>query len=412
MVFAMGETGASAVTSVRTGLDVCVADGFARLKGLRVGAICNPTSVDRNFRHLADLLAAAEGLSLGALFGPEHGVRGTAQDMVAVEGGARDPRTGVVVHSLYGPTFDSLMPTPEMLEGLDALVFDIQDVGARYYTYVYTMALCMRAAGRAGLAFFVLDRPNPLGGVEVEGNRVEEPYRSFVGMYDLPARHGMTAGELARLFNELHPPKERCELHVIPCEGWDRRVGWAATGLPWIPPSPNMPTPDTALVYPGMCLVEGTNLSEGRGTTRPFELFGAPFLDPWELAEALGSEDLPGVRFRPCHFEPMFQKHAKTICGGVMLHVDDPQAFRPFRTGVACILWAHRLGGEAFAWRTETYEYRDDVPAIDLLYGSPGLREAAAAGRSVAELAAEWEPVESRFREIRAQHLLYEEGRP
>jgi uncharacterized protein YbbC (DUF1343 family) len=396
--------------TTRTGLDVWAEEGFSRLRGLRVGAICNPTSVDRNFVHLADHLARAEGVTLGALFGPEHGVRGTAQDMIVVEGGARDPRTGVVVHSLYGPTFDSLMPTPEMLRGLDALVFDIQDVGARYYTYVYTMALCMRAAGRAGLAFYVLDRPNPLGGVRVEGNQVAEPYRSFVGMYDLPARHGMTAGELARLFNELHPPEERCELHVVRCEGWDRRREWSATGLPWIPPSPNMPTPDTARVYPGMCLVEGTNLSEGRGTTRPFEIFGAPFLDPWELADALSAEKLPGVRFRPCHFEPTFQKHAKKLCGGVMLHVDDPEAFLPFRTGVACILWACRLGGEAFAWRTETYEYRDDVPAIDLLYGSPRLRELAAAGATLEEIAAEWEEPLARFSAIRARHLLYEEA--
>ncbi|HLV60301.1 MAG TPA: DUF1343 domain-containing protein [Fredinandcohnia sp.] len=395
--------------TTRTGLDVLVGEGFARLRGLRVGAICNPTSVDRDFVHLADHLARAEGVHLAALFGPEHGVRGTAQDMVAVGGEQRDPRTGVIVHSLYGPTFESLMPTPAMLEGLDALVFDIQDVGARYYTYVYTMALAMRAAGRAGLKFVVLDRPNPLGGIHVEGNRVEPPYRSFVGMYDLPARHGMTAGELARLFNALHPPEERCELEVVRCEGWDRSRQWEATGLPWIPPSPNMPTVDTARVYPGMCLVEGTLLSEGRGTTRPFELFGAPYLDPWELAEGLSSEGLPGVRFRPCHFEPTFQKHARTICGGVMLHVDDPEAFLPFRTGVACILWAHRLGGPHFAWRTEIYEYRDDVPAIDLLYGSDGLRKAAEEGRSLSELAAAWEEPQARFRALREPHLLYEE---
>ncbi len=394
---------------IKTGLDVLAAEGFARLRGLRVGAICNPTSVDSNFIHLADHLAKAEGVELAALFGPEHGVRGTAQDMVAVEGEHRDPRTGVVVHSLYGPTFDSLAPTPEMLEGLDALVFDIQDVGARYYTYVYTMALCMRAAGRAGLKFFVLDRPNPLGGA-VEGNQVEPPFRSFVGMYDLPARHGTTAGELAGLFNELHPPEERCELEVVRVEGWNRGMQWEETGLVWIPPSPNMPTVDTARVYPGMCLVEGTNLSEGRGTTRPFENFGAPYLDPWELAEALTAEKLPGVRFRPCYFEPTFQKHARTICGGVMLHGDDPASFLPFRTGVPCILWAHRLGRARFPWRTETYEYRDDVPAIDLLYGSPRLREAAEAGLGLSELVAEWEEPLARFLERREKHLLYPDG--
>lgn len=395
--------------STKTGLDVLVGENFARLRGRRVGAICNPTSVDRELRHLADHLAAADGVGLVALFGPEHGIRGTAQDMIHVEGESRDARTGVPVHSLYGPTFDSLMPTPEMLRGIEVLVFDIQDVGARYYTYVYTMALAMRAAGRAGIRFVVLDRPNPIDGVHVEGNRVREPYRSFVGMYDIPARHGMSAGELAGLFNELHPEEERCELEVVRCEGWDRRRGWEATGLPWIPPSPNMPTVDTALVYPGMCLVEGTNLSEGRGTTRPFELFGAPFLDPWELAEGLSSEGLPGVRFRPCYFEPTFQKHARRNCGGVMLHVDDASVFLPFRTGVACILWAARLGGEAFRWRTEEYEYRSDVPAIDLLTGSDETRKGIDAGRSLVEVCRGWDEEVRAFLSLRGRHLLYEE---
>lgn len=393
----------------KTGLEVWVEDGFAALRGLRVGAICNPTSVDRDFVHLADHLAAAEGVHLAALFGPEHGIRGTAQDMIHVEGEALDPRTGVPVHSLYGPTFESLQPTPRMLEGLDALVFDIQDVGARYYTYVYTMALSMRAAGRAGLRFYVLDRPNPIDGIHVEGNRVHEPFRSFVGMYDLPARHGMTAGELASLFNELHPEEERCELEVIRCQGWDRRKGWEATGLPWIPPSPNMPTVDTALVYPGMCLVEGTLLSEGRGTTRPFENYGAPYLDPWALAEALEGEGLPGVRFRPAYFEPTFQKHARTLCGGVMLHVDDPAAFQSFRTGAACVLWAARLGGEAFRWRTEEYEYRDDVPAIDLLTGSDAFRLGVDGGLSLEAITAPWEAELQAFLPTRRRHLLYPE---
>lgn len=395
---------------VKTGLDRWVEEGFRALRGLRVGAICNPTAVDASFVHLADHLMAAEGVTLAALFGPEHGIRGTAQDMIVVEGDARDKRTGVPVHSLYGPTFDSLAPTPEMLEGLDALVFDIQDVGARYYTYVYTMALCMRAAGRAGLKFFVLDRPNPIGGA-VEGNEVEEPYRSFVGMYDLPNRHGMTAGELAQLFNARHPPEERCELEVVRCEGWSRDMLWAETGLPFIPPSPNMPTADTALVYPGMCMIEGTLLSEGRGTTRPFETWGAPYLDPYALAEGLASENLPGVAFRPCHFEPTFQKHARKDCGGVMLHVHDPRAFLPVRTGVACILWAKRLGGEAFAWRTEIYEYRDDVPAIDLLAGNERLRQGIDADRSLDELCAGWDEAAARFLAERKPFLLYEERR-
>lgn len=394
---------------MRTGLEMAVADGFSALRGLRVGAICNPTAVDRDFVHLADHLAAAKGVHLAALFGPEHGIRGTAQDMIHVEGGARDPRTGVIVHSLYGPTFDSLAPTPDMLEGLDALVFDIQDVGSRYYTYVYTMALCMRAAGRAGLRFFVLDRPNPIGGVRVEGNSVREPFRSFVGMYDLPNRHGMTAGELAGLFNELHPEEERCDLQVIRCEGWDRRREWDATGLAFVPPSPNMPTVDTARVYPGMCMLEGTNLSEGRGTTRPFELWGAPFLDPDALAERLRAERLPGVAFRPAYFEPTFQKQARQICGGVMLHVTDPDTFEPVRTGVACLLAAREIGGDAFRWRTEEYEYRDDVPAIDLLAGNDELRQGIDAGKPLSELVAGWQEELERFLPLRQRHLIYPE---
>ncbi|AKU90478.1 exo-beta-N-acetylmuramidase NamZ domain-containing protein [Vulgatibacter incomptus] len=392
--------------ATRTGLDVCVEDGFSKLRGLRVGAICNPTSVDRSFVHLADRLAAAPGVTLAALFGPEHGIRGTAQYMVQVDE-RRDERTGVEVHSLYGPTFDSLSPTPAMLVGLDALVFDIQDVGSRYYTYVYTMALAMRAAGRAGLKFFVLDRPNPIGGLLVEGGPVRERYRSFVGLYDLPTRHGMTAGELARLFNERHERAERCELEVIRCEGWDRRSEWDATGLPFVPPSPNMPTVDTARVYPGMCLFEGTNVSEGRGTTRPFELWGAPFLDPYALASRLEAERLPGVAFRPCWFEPTFEKHARTACGGVMIHVTDRDAFLSVRTGIACLRAARALGGDAFRWRTTEYEFRSDVPAVDLLAGDDAIREGIDAGRSLDELTSGWAPYLASFLPERERHLLY-----
>ncbi len=396
--------------TVRTGLDVAAATRFPALAGLRVGAICNPTSVDAGFRHLADLLAATPGVELAALFGPEHGIRGAAQDMIGVAGEVRDGRTGVPVHSLYGSTFDSLAPTPDMLRGLDALVFDVQDVGARYYTFVYTMALCMRAAARAGLKFVVLDRPNPIDGVHVEGNLVREPLRSFVGLYPLPARHGMTAGELAGLFNELHAASgERCDLTVVRCQGWDRRREWDATGLHWLPPSPNMPTVDTARVYPGGCLFEGTNLSEGRGTTRPFELWGAPWLDPYELCEALAAERLPGIRFRPVYFEPTFHKHAGQTCGGAFWHVDDRDAFRPIRTGLACLRAARRLGGAAFRWRTERYEFRDDVPAIDLLAGDAAVREAIDADRPLEAITRGWDEELARFVPLREKHLLYGE---
>lgn len=389
---------------VRTGLDVWESEQFRALRGLKVGAIVNPTSVDHRFRHLADLLRAAPGVTLAALFGPEHGVRGEAQYMESV-GDAREPRTGVPVHSLYGSTAESLRPRAEWLEGLDVVVFDIQDVGARYYTYLYTLALAMEACAKAGVRFVVLDRPNPLGGERVEGNLVEVGFRSFVGLYPLPNRHGMTLGELARMLNA----EERfgCDLAVVPCLGWSRRMRWSETGLPFIPPSPNMPTPDTAQVYPGTCLLEGTNLSEGRGTCRPFEQFGAPFLDAHAVAEALERHALPGLRVRPVHFTPTWDKHRGEECGGAFLHVVDPAAFPSVRTGLAVVSEARRLGGADFRWRAEAYEFVTDVPAFDLLCGNARVRQALEAGAEFEEVARLLDGAEVAFLERRAPHLLY-----
>ncbi|MBS2027685.1 MAG: DUF1343 domain-containing protein [Deltaproteobacteria bacterium] len=379
--------------------------GFDFLRGKRVGAICNPTAVDDTFRHLADLLREANGVTLAALFGPEHGVRGAAQDMIGVDSD-RDPKTGVPVHSLYGKTFDSLKPTPESLQGLDALVFDIQDVGSRYYTFVYTMALCMQAAAKAKIPFFVLDRPNPIGLEAVEGNIVHEGFGSFVGMYPIATRHGMTAGELAKYFNVEHGIG--CELTVIACEGLKRSMLWEDMGLQFVPPSPNMPTPDTALVYPGMCLAEGTNLNEGRGTTRPFEIFGAPYLDPEEYAAALTAEKLPGVMFRPLHFLPTFHKHAGKDCGGVMIHVTDKRAFLPVRTGAATMLHAWRQAHtRGFAWRTEKYEFVDDVLAIDLLFGTDSVRKGIEAGKPLDGCLDGFATDLATFQKKRARHLIY-----
>ncbi|HCF61718.1 MAG TPA: DUF1343 domain-containing protein [Myxococcales bacterium] len=389
---------------VRTGLEVLAAQRFTPLAGKRVGAVCNPTSVDERFEHLADLLRAAPQVELAALFGPEHGVRGEAQDMVGV-GDAVDPRTGVPVHSLYGERFESLSPTEESLRGLDALVFDIQDVGSRYYTFVYTMALCMKAAAREKLAFYVLDRPNPIGGTQVEGNLVHPGFESFVGMYPIPNRHGMTAGELARYFNAEQ--RIGCELTVVPCEGWSREGWWEQTGLDFVPPSPNMPTVDTACVYPGLCMVEGTNLSEGRGTTRPFEVIGAPFLDPYRFCEALRAERLPGVAFRPLSFRPTFQKHAGKSCGGAMLHVRDRDSFLPVRTGIAVLRAARQVAKEAFRWRTERYEFIDDKPAIDLLCGTDSVRLGIDAGRDLDGCMAGFEEDLKGFLPVRARYLLY-----
>ena len=392
--------------AVRTGLDVCVADDFSAVRGMRVGAIVNPTSVDRRFRHLADLLAAAPGVKLAALFGPEHGVRGEAQYMVAVEDAARGPLTGVPVHSLYGSTFESLSPRAEWLEGLDALIFDIQDVGCRYYTYVYTMALAMKAAARARVRFVVLDRPNPIGGTHVEGNLVGERFRSFVGLYPLPNRHGMTAGELARLFNAREG--WGCDLTVIPCEGWRRSRDWGDTDLAFVPPSPNMPTVDTALVYPGMCLGEGTNVSEGRGTCRPFEQFGAPWVRSDALVERLEREKLPGVHFRACAFTPTFDKFHGESCNGAFIHVVDRNAFRPVRTGIAIFKALHDLHPRQFAWRADAYEFVEDVPAFDLLCGTDRVRKGIVEGWNLDRLLDGFDEDLQMFLPERRQHLLYD----
>lgn len=389
---------------VRTGLDVWLDQDFENLRGQAVGAIVNPTSVDCDFRHLADLLAASSHVHLKVLFGPEHGIRGEAQDMIGVEH-AVDRKTNVPVHSLYGDRPESLRPTAEQLEGLDTLVFDVQDVGSRYYTFAATMKYAMEAAAERGLRFVVLDRPNPIGGVTVEGPTVSTGHESFVSSHPLPIRHGLTVAELAWLFRK--DGELDLDLEVVTCQGWERRDRWEATGLPWIAPSPNMPTPATALVYPGGCLIEGTNLSEGRGTTRPFELCGAPWLDGSALAERLTEWRLPGAAFRACGFLPMFQKHAGTLCQGVQVHVTEPDVFRPTATYVALLLAAREQDPDRFAWRTEPYEFIRQPIAIDLLFGSSRERERIEAGRPWTEIADAWSENEAEFRNRREESLLY-----
>jgi uncharacterized protein YbbC (DUF1343 family) len=343
-------------------------------------------------------------VELAALFGPEHGVRGDAQYMAAVAG-ERDPHTGVPVHSLYGASEASLRPAPGQLEGLDALVFDVQDVGTRWYTYQATMMLCLEAAAAAHLAFVVLDRPNPVGGLAVEGPRLRPGFESFCGRHDLAVRHGLTVGELARLFRaEL---RLEVALEVVPCEGWRRGARFRETGLPWVLPSPNMPTPETALVYPGTSQLEGTNLSEGRGTTRPFELVGAPWLDGARLARELAAERLPGVVFRPASFVPTWDKHAGVRCHGVELAVRDPERFLPFRTGLAVVLHARRQDPARFAWRSEAYEFVAGIPAFDLLCGSARERVAIEAGAGLADLVRGFAPEERAFRRRRVPYLRY-----
>jgi uncharacterized protein YbbC (DUF1343 family) len=390
---------------MRTGLECLLENPRRWLGRRRVGLVANPTTVDSELRHGADLMRAHPEIDLRLLFGPEHGIRGSAQDMIGVNDG-RDPATGLPEVSLYGPTFASLSPTVEHLSQIDVLVFDVQDVGARYYTYAATMALCMRAAGAVGVGMVVLDRPNPMGGLRVEGGGLDPGLENFCALYPVPQRHGLTVGELARLYRDAFDLD--CDLTVVPCAGWRRAQYFDETGLPWVMPSPNMPTLDTAIVYPGMCLLEGTNLSEGRGTTRPFELFGAPFLDGRALAAELAGFGLPGVRFRPCVIEPTFHKFARQRCGAVQVHVTDRRAFDSYRTGLAVLVAARRLAPADFRWRTEPYEFRDDVPAIDLLTGTAAVRQAIDGGANLDEVARIACAGTERYQAGRPAALLYD----
>ena len=374
-----------------------------RLRGQRVGIVSNPASVDGAFTHVVDALIGAPGVTLGAIFGPQHGFRSDVQDNMIETAHAEDAERRVPVYSLYSDTRE---PTPEMLAGLDVLVIDLQDIGARIYTYVYTMANCLRAGARLGLPIIVCDRPNPIGGVAVEGPMLDPAYASFVGQFPIPMRHGMTIGELARLFNDHFGIGARLE--VITLEGWSRDRYGDEAGAPWVMPSPNIPTLETAVVFPGTVLLEGTMASEGRGTTRPFELVGAPWVRAERLAADLNARALPGVHFRAAVFEPTFQKHARTTCGGCQIHVTDRRAFRPVMTGVALIEAIRAQDPAAFAWRPPPYEYEHDKQPIDILAGSPALREALESGARAEEIAATWPAAGAPFVAARARCLLYD----
>ena len=389
------------MTAVLSGLDVLLGRLRTLLGGQSVGLLCHSASVTADLTPAPEALMRVKGVKLRRLFAPEHGITGAAQDLVLV-GHERDPLTGLPVMSLYGKRLD---PEPRALDGLDALVIDLQDVGARYYTYNWTMALAMQAAARVNLPVIVLDRPNPLGGERLEGNWPEAGWRSFVGLYPLPIRHGMTMGELAGYLNDTHALG--CDLTVVPMLGWKRGMLWEDTGLPWVAPSPNMPTPDTARVYPGGCLIEGTNLSEGRGTTRPFEWIGAPYLDGPRLARALECRGLPGVRFRPVGFEPAFHKWKGQRCGGVQVHVTDAARFKPFATYVALIAEARGQAPRRFRRRQPPYEFERVRLPMDLLCGGPRIRRALERGVPLARLEASWQPDLVRFARERRPYLLY-----
>jgi uncharacterized protein YbbC (DUF1343 family) len=385
---------------VRLGSDLLLSS--PRLKGTRVGVVCNHASLDRGFLHIVDRLAAADHLTLAAIFGPQHGFRSDVQDNMIETPHADDPGRRVPIYSLYSETRE---PTAEMLNGIDVLVIDLQDVGARIYTYIYTMANCMRACARHRIPVIVCDRPNPIGGVDVEGARLVPGFESFVGQFPIPMRHGMTIGELARFFNEVF--SIGAQLEVVTMEGWRRDMYADQTGLPWVMPSPNMPTLDSAIAYPGTVLFEGIMLSEGRGTTRPFELVGAPWIEAERFARDMNALGFTGVHFRPAVFEPTFQKHAKQTCGGCQIHVIARHLFKPVLVGVALAGMFRRTNPSKFAWRQPPYEYEHDKMPIDILAGSDTLRTQIEADVPAAEIAASWKADEDAFRTVRERFLMY-----
>jgi len=388
---------------VETGLER-IANGdvevLANLRGRRLGLVAHPASVDSRLRHAHVVLEAA-GCRVNALFGPEHGYGGEAQMQVAI--GAETSRGGLEVHSLYGKTEAELSPRAEWLRDLDAVVIDLQDVGSRYYTFVWTAVYVLRRAASLGIEVIVLDRPNPLGGVRVEGGPQRPGYRSFVGLHDVAVRHGMTIGELCGLAcarDGLDP----ASLRVVPMRGYHREFEFRHTGLPWVLPSPNMPSPATARVYPGGCLLEGTNMSEGRGTTRPFEIWGAPFVDG---AALLARVKTAGALLRPLHFIPAFDKFAGQRCGGVQVHMTDPERFNPYESYLRVIAGARDLFGDAMAWNRDAYEFVTDRPAIDLLTGGPEFRTLTDAGGAVDDWLREDALAAEQFSRNRREFLLY-----
>ena len=391
---------AAASVSVRLGSDILL--GSSRLRGLRVGVLCNHASVDYGFVHILDRVAAADGVTLAAIFGPQHGFRSDVQDNMIETPHGDDPSRRVPVYSLYSETRE---PTDAMLRGLDVLVVDLQDIGARIYTYIYTVANCLKACARHRIPVVICDRPNPINGVDVEGETLRRGFESFVGLFPIPMRHGLTMGEIAQLFNKEFGLG--ADVEVVRMEGWRRDMYSDAAGTPWVMPSPNMPTLEAAVVYPGTVLFEGTMLSEGRGTTRPFELLGAPWIDAERFAREMNQLQLPGTIFRPAVFEPTFQKHAKQPCGGCQIHVTDRQAFKPVMTGVALIAMFRRFDEARFAWRQPPYEYEKEKLPFDILAGSDMLRLQIEKGMKATDIAASWQDDENAFRKLRDRYLLY-----
>jgi uncharacterized protein YbbC (DUF1343 family) len=388
--------------AVKLGIEQALAECADLFKNQRVGLICNQASVNHEFDHAADLFFENSDINLVALFGPQHGIRGDVQDNMIETAHAFDKKTKLPIYSLYSETRE---PTEEMLKDLDTLVFDLQDVGGRVYTFIYTMANVMIACAKFGKKMVVCDRPNPINGNDVEGNLLEKEYASFVGQYPIPMRHGLTVGELAKLFNQEF--EINCDLEVIKMNNWAREDYFDETDAPWVMPSPNIPVPDTTVVFPATVYFEGTQISEGRGTTRPFEIVGAPFVDSDELVDTLTELELPGVKFRAINFMPTFQKHANTVCGGVFVHVIDRKVFEPVITGIAIVKTIYDLYTNDFKWKNPPYEYVYDLNPFDVISGTDKIRKFIETGADINTIKQYWEKDVKDFQELRQKYLLY-----
>lgn len=387
---------------VKSGIDIFEKALDKKFHGLKAGVLIHPASVNRKLIYTKEVLLNTKKIKISAFFGPQHGIFGNTQDNMIEWEGFIDKSTGLPVYSLYGKT---RKPTSEMLKDIDILIIDLQDVGARYYTFIWTMALCMEAC-EGKIPLIVLDRVNPIGGIITEGPLLKKNFTSFVGLHPLPVRHGMTIGEIALYFKDNFYPK--VDLTVIYLKNWKRKLWFNETGLHWVMPSPNMPTLDTATVYPGMCLLEGTILSEGRGTTRPFEIFGAPFIDPAKLVKRLNEFKLKGVFFRPLYFTPTFNKFSGQLCGGVQIHVIDREKFKAFKTAVAILLTIKEIYPQINIWREPPYEYEFEKLPFDILSGSDRLKKDIEEGKSLKDMEYWWNDELESFRKIREKYLIYD----
>lgn len=386
---------------MRSGLDEFLKEKWKKYRSTKWGVLCNQASVDKNLIHIRDLLKEKKGISLGAFLGPQHGIRGEKQDNMKESSDFMDPELKVPVYSLYSHT---RVPTREMMNAFDVLLVDLQDIGTRIYTFMYTMENCMREAKKAGKKVVVLDRPNPIGGVNIEGNVLDMKYRSFVGQLPICTRHGMTMGELAVLFNEAFDIG--CDLEVVRLKGWKRKDLASDWGRDWIPPSPNIPVWQAALTFPGTVHFEGTNISEGRGTTKPFEWIGAPFVDADKLAREMNQKKLKGFYFRPIYFQPTYQKHQDQVCGGVQIHMDHFQKLNAFEMGIHLLEAFWKLYPKNCEWKKPPYEYVEDKLPIDVIAGTESLRRAVESGAVTSFLDEAQDELES-FRKLRKNYLIY-----